>query len=798
MWRYSGISVVSADVPGHCIAGDWSSVTKRDQPNEIVDAALRERTSRLSAAILQISASLDVTTVLRDVVDSARALTRARYGVITTIGDTGEVEEFLTSGLAPEEIRQLVAWPDGARLFEHLREQTVPLRLADLDDYIRSLGLAPGPIPCGSFQGMQMRYRGLNVGNFFLGEKEGGLEFTDEDEELLLLFASQAAIAIVNARTYRDEQRARAGLETLVETSPVGVVVFDVQSGTPTNINREARRIVEALSMPGRSPVELLQVITSRLADGREVTLDDLKHAETLRAAEVELSVPDGRSIRILINVTPIRSESGEVESVVVTMQDLAPLEELGRLRAEFLGMVSHELRAPLTSIKGSTTTLLGTSRALDRAEQRQFIRIIDQQADRMEGLIGDLLDAGRIDTGTLSVDPEPVDLAATVEQARTMFLSGGARHAMRIDLPPDLPRVMADERRVVQVLNNLFSNATRHSPESSPIHVSAVSDGIEVAISVTDEGRGIPPEQLPHLFRKYADVADRDREGEAAGFGLGLVICKGLVEAHGGRIRAESAGPGLGTRFTFTLPATEEDGNERAFPTTRAEREPVPVLVVDDDPETLRHVRDALVAAGYAPLVTGEPEEVSTLLRTKRPRLVLLDLMLPGTDGVALMQSVPEMADLPVIFISAYGREGNIVRALDAGAADYIVKPFSAAELTARVRAALRRREGAEPFVLGDLSIDYEQRRVTVAGRPVRLTPIEYELLRVLSVNAGRVMTYASLRRQVWRHADNGDTEPVRGYVKKLRRKLGDDAARPAWIVNERGVGYRMPRNNG
>ena len=134
-----------------------------------------------------------------------------------------------------------------------------------------------------------------------------------------------------------------------------------------------------------------------------------------------------------------------------------------------------------------------------------------------MRGLIGDLLDAGRIDAGMLSVDPEPVEVAALVEQARTTFLSGGGRQRMRIDLPGDLPQVMADGRRIVQVLNNLFSNAARHSPESSPIRVEAVRDGVEVSISVSDEGRGIAPERLPHLFRKYSDSGGREREG----FGL-------------------------------------------------------------------------------------------------------------------------------------------------------------------------------------------------------------------------------------------------------------------------------------
>ena len=268
--------------------------------------------------------------------------------------------------------------------------------------------------------------------------------------------------------------------------------------------------------------------------------------------------------------------------------------------------------------------------------------------------------------------------------------------------------------------------------------------------------------------------------------------------ETHGG--------VGLGARFTFTIPvaevASDSPAPARPGPPGHAP-DAVPILVVDDDPETLRHLRDTLAEAGYAPLVTGDPGELARIIRAEKPRLVLLDLMLPGTDGVELMQTVPELADLPVIFISGYGRDETIARALEAGAEDYVVKPFSPTELTARIRAALRRRSNPVPFVLGELAIDYDRRRVSVAGRPVTLTPTEYELLRVLAQGAGRVLTHEALLRQVW--AGRGKANPkgkgkanpkiVRAYVKRLRHRLGDDAARPAWIVNQRGVGYRMPR---
>ena len=209
-----------------------------------------------------------------------------------------------------------------------------------------------------------------------------------------------------------------------------------------------------------------------------------------------------------------------------------------------------------------------------------------------------------------------------------------------------------------------------------------------------------------------------------------------------------------------------------------------------------LRYVRDALLEAGYAPLVTGDHRELARILRTEGPQLVVLDLVLPEADGIELMERVPGLADLPVIFISAYGRDETVARAFEAGAADYIVKPFSTTELTARIRAALRRRAEPEPFVLGELAIHYDERRVSLAGRPVDLTASEYELLRVLSLNAGRVSDYESLLRRVSGKQDDRDARnALRTLIKSLRGKLGDTATDPAYILTERGVGYRMPR---
>ena len=521
----------------------------------------------------------------------------------------------------------------------------------------------------------------------------------------------------------------------------------------------------------------------------------------TARAEEIVYSVPDGRSLTALVNGTPIRSEDGDIISFVFTLQDMEPLKEMERMRAEFLAMVSHELRAPLSSVKGSITTLLDPSTPLNPAETLQFHQIIDAQTDRMRELIADLLDVARIESGTLSVFPKPTEVLDLMSEANNSFKSGGAKHELHIDLEPGLPWIMADRLRMIQVLSNLLSNAARHSPDALPIKVSASREGPLVVISVSDKGKGIPAASLPHLFRKFSRIDAEDQGGDT---GLGLAICKGIIEAHGGRIWAESDGPGQGTTVSFTVPIVEQPEkiapSDLTQPSTgsssQAMKERVRILVVDDDLLALRYVRDALSKAGYTPIVTGYPQEALALMYEQKPQLALLDLMFPGTDGIELMKEILEINEVPVIFLSAYGQDHFIARAIDKGAADYVVKPFSPTELTARIRGALRKWTGSdplEPFVLGELVIDYITRQVTLAGERVRLTAIEYWTLVELSRNAGQVLTYGHLLKKNWDVGGYGDLRPMRTVISTLRRRLGDDADNPVYIFTEPRIGYRM-----
>ena len=246
-----------------------------------------------------------------------------------------------------------------------------------------------------------------------------------------------------------------------------------------------------------------------------------LNAAQTLRAEELVLTVPDGRSIAVLANVTPMRSETGELESVVVTVQDMSPLQEMERMRAEFLAMVSHELRTPLTSVKGSVTSLLDPAAGLNPSEMTQFLRIIDEQTDRMRRLISDLLDVARIETGELAVSPEPADLGVLTAEASSAFRAGGGRHAIHTDLAEEFALGDGGPAAAGAGAGQPDCQRGPHSPEASPIRVSAVSEGVHVAVSVSDEGRGIPAERLPHLFRKFSRVGGEEQAGDT-GFGSG------------------------------------------------------------------------------------------------------------------------------------------------------------------------------------------------------------------------------------------------------------------------------------
>ncbi len=747
----------------------------------------RDRLTKLSSVISCISESFDVEAVLQESAEAARVLTAATHGVVTTVDNPEEIRVLFSSSVSEEERKEMMSWSDGSRFLHHLCKLDEPLTHESLSRYVQSLNLSPIPIELGSFQIIPLRYRGERIGGFIMVTKSGSVE--EVDLEVLALLACQTAAVLENTRVHHEAQSSRVGLDTLIETSPIGVVVIDVKTLTPLSVNAAARRILADLDLSGLDAYGLRSV-TCRCSDGRKLTLDELPRAESLRSEKVEISTTTDRSVRTLLNASPIRSEEGITHTVVVTLQDLAPFEAQERDRTDFLNMVSRELREPLAAVKGSAVTVLGSSRTLDPSDVRQFFRIVEDQADRMNTLINDLLSAGRLALGNLSVSAVPTSVVELVEEARIEFLGGSRTHDIVVDLQPELPLVLADAFCVGRVLDNLFRNAAQNAPPLTSIYVSGLLDEGFVHLSVRDEGDSLDVERLTRIFMGFTEQAQPIDDASVS-----LSICRGLVEAHGGRIEAAVPNDGRGIQVTFTLPVAESRNNARADePQSRKSEEKLTVLVLNDDPQSLRYIQDGLNSAGFTTVVSSELKDVPELIQYRQPQLALFDLVLPGTHGIQPIREVVESTGLPVIFVSAYGRADLISQAVEAGVADYIVKPFSSAELVARMRSVLRQRKRRNPFIIEGMTIDYEHRRVSVSGDQISLTVTEYEVLRVLSINAGRVVSFDELRNQVWREPEATATDTVRGLIRRLRLKINDPVSNPRYIFNERGVGYRMP----
>jgi two-component system KDP operon response regulator KdpE len=221
-------------------------------------------------------------------------------------------------------------------------------------------------------------------------------------------------------------------------------------------------------------------------------------------------------------------------------------------------------------------------------------------------------------------------------------------------------------------------------------------------------------------------------------------------------------------------------------------------VLLVEDELQMRRFLRTSLVGNGYRLVESETGRDSLVQAATRNPDVILLDLGLPDMDGLDVTRRLREWAETPIIVISARGQEQDKVDALDAGADDYLTKPFGVPELLARIRVALRHRDGVEGageavFSVGELAVDMVRRKVSVKGEEIHLTPTEYNLLRVLVRYSGRVVTHRQLLKEVWGQAYDSQAHYLRVYMAQLRRKLEEDPARPRYLFTEPGVGYRL-----
>ncbi len=788
--------------------------TRSDWPKRH-DRKTPDRSANLLDACLRISESLEAETVLQKVIDNACWLTNARYGVLLAFSATGEVENILTSGGTAGAFHGVQTPPQGKGLLGHLNEVNGPLRVADIASHPKSVGLPEGHPPMRAFLGMAIRRDEVHIANIYLADTESGEEFTSDDEDIIVRFAAHAGAAISNAREFEAVRRRKTDLQALVNIAPIGVIVFDAKTGRLLVANRECQRMVDDLQLPGGSFERLPEVASFRRADGREISFAELptsrvmQSGEIVRAEEIVVCLPSGRSFTTLVNAAPIYSDNGDITSIVVAMQDMTPYLDDEKLRSDLLGMVSQELRTPLSAIKGSLIALTDIVGSMHASESLQLLKIIDHQAELMRAQINSLIDLSRINSGTLQLSLENTEVSQLVAEAVNEFRRNHAGQTIDTHIPSGLPRILADRQRVDQVLRDLFTHSFRYSTEAATITVRAELLDAQVAISVSTVGDCDHSTQPPELFERLRAVRLGEGEESGEGGGLALAIAEGIVGAHGGNFHVRRSEDQHGVTFRLTIPmanpgtmhATGESAKETEPERPTASEKPR-ILVVAEDPHILSTMRRTLSRADFAPLAVFDLEDLGRLVAEQKPEIAVIDLSRSADKGFDLVEWLVSSHEVSVIGILDPGDEASAILAYEKGADGYIVKPFSPMELVARIRASLRMRVSAGPtaikdegYALGTVNIDYTSHRVTVAGQPVQLTATEYKLLHELSNGAGRVMTQDELLHRVWGPEYAGESQLLRAYVKTLRQKLGDNARKPSYIFTEHGIGYRMAK---
>jgi signal transduction histidine kinase len=259
-----------------------------------------------------------------------------------------------------------------------------------------------------------------------------------------------------------------------------------------------------------------------------------------------------GVSLPVGITYAPLISDEGNLVNIIATVRDITRFREAEEIKSTFISVISHELKTPVALIKGYVGTLRREDANWDREIVRDSLAVIEEEADRLTGLIENLLDASRLQAGGLSINPSDVDLNSVASRIAKHFQTQSIIHQIVVDFPEDFPVINGDETRLEQVLSNLVSNAIKYSPQGGEIRISGQVRPTQVIICVSDQGPGVAPEDIPHIFDRFyrSSIAKRTTKGA----GLGLYLARAVIEAHGGRIWVDPQ-PDTGGRICFSIP---------------------------------------------------------------------------------------------------------------------------------------------------------------------------------------------------------------------------------------------------
>ena len=544
----------------------------------------REFLLRITRAM---TSRLDLPSLLRLILHSAAELVGCRAGLIVLTREDDPLADGLESPALPEggatgpvrrprfQIRAVYGIPT------HLLPSFDPL--LDVPPILREDGEEAAPQLDPYFADLQARVRqvedrlgsalGQVVGLPLLVEEDllgiiylfrGEYAFTSLDWQFLQGFADQAAIAVRNARLYHQLETERSRLAAIVENSVDGIMILDANRHVLV-INQSLAGLVGigAKEAVGKHGAEVLPLENVRGTDVcQEDDLVDFSDNRQWRC-EGDVVRPGKSLLSVSVTYTPLFDENERLVNIIVNIHDVTRFREEEEIKSTFTSTISHELKTPVALIKGYAQTLARPDARWDSETARQSLHIIEEEADRLEALINNLLDVSRIQAGGLRLDFADVNLTVLVRKVAEAYRTQTDRHQIEVDIPEPLPSIWADEERVRQVLTNLLGNAIKYSPQGGPIRIGGWTDLVDnwprVVLYVADQGIGIPPEELPQVFAPYYRV-DSSLRRSTAGAGLGLFLSKAIVDAHGGAIWARSE-PGRGTTFFVALPVEPQGG---------------------------------------------------------------------------------------------------------------------------------------------------------------------------------------------------------------------------------------------
>jgi signal transduction histidine kinase len=351
-----------------------------------------------------------------------------------------------------------------------------------------------------------------------------------------------------------EAERERALLEAVVEHAPVGIL-FAAPSTDVVRLNSTLDVMLEDRVDLAAGRRQFLEHL--RHLDGRPVRFEELPSTRALQGHEILpekfVILRERGPLPVLASAAPVRTPTGEVRGVIVCVQDISAQEELDRLREEYVGLISHDLRTPLQNISLRCQLLLRSLQQKGLASEVASAEVLLRNARRMSGMVEELLEGSRLEAGQVQLHFEPLDMIHFLEEIMERDVPPDARERLRLEVASPVPRIPADAPRLERVLVNLLTNALKYSPPGTPVVVRLEQEGALMRISVKDQGKGLTPEECERLFTKYYRTGAGKR---AEGVGLGLYISRLIIEAHGGHIHVKST-PGQGSTFAFTLPFT-------------------------------------------------------------------------------------------------------------------------------------------------------------------------------------------------------------------------------------------------